>query len=206
MLHAGLDVHKRCTPICIQKEDRVLYERRILTERHRLIEEFGKRPKMRILLEAATESEWVARCVEELGHEAIVGDPNYGPMYAQRSRRVKTDKRDAHTLCSRRANWARIRSRTGARMPISGYARESQSETRSCSHGRSLSAWSGRCSSRSPFAFGGGCHALGDDTTASWAADEPQRERTMKSAKIGRRAVTGFRRAYSAPVSDQGAQ
>src|SRR5579872_3027949 len=100
MLYAGLDVHKRCTQICIQEEDGVLYERRILTERHRLFEEFGveKRPKMRILIEASTESEWVARCLEELGHEVIVGDPNYGPMYAQRSRRVKTDKRDAHAL------------------------------------------------------------------------------------------------------------
>jgi transposase len=98
MRYAGLDVHKRCTQICIQEEDGVLYERRILTERYRLIEEFGKRPKMRMLIEASTESEWVARCLEELGHEVIVGDPNYGPMYAQRSRRVKTDKRDAHAL------------------------------------------------------------------------------------------------------------
>jgi transposase len=33
-----------------------------------------------------------------LGHEAIVADPNDAPMYATRSRRVKTDKRDARTL------------------------------------------------------------------------------------------------------------
>jgi transposase len=98
MFCAGIDVHKRCTQICIEEEDGVLYERRILTERHRLVEEFGKRPKMRILLESATESEWVARCLEGLGHEVIVGDPNYAPMYAQRSRRVKTDKRDAQAL------------------------------------------------------------------------------------------------------------
>jgi transposase len=98
MLYAGIDVHKRCTQICIEEENGTLYERRILTERHRLMEEFGNRPKMRILLEAATESEWVARCLEGLGHEVIVGDPNYAPMYAQRSRRVKTDKRDARAL------------------------------------------------------------------------------------------------------------
>jgi transposase len=40
----------------------------------------------------------VARLFEELGHEVVVADPNYAPMYAQRSRRVKTDKRDALAL------------------------------------------------------------------------------------------------------------
>jgi transposase len=49
-------------------------------------------------MEASTESEWVARCLEDLGHEVIVADPNYAPMYAQRTRRVKTDRRDAHAL------------------------------------------------------------------------------------------------------------
>jgi transposase len=98
MLHAGIDVHKRCTQICIENDDGSLSERRILTERRRLIEEFGTRSKTRILLEAATESEWVARCLESLGHEVIVGDPNFAPMYAQRSRRVKTDRRDARAL------------------------------------------------------------------------------------------------------------
>ena len=37
----------------------------------------------------------MARLLEELGHEVVVADPNYAPMYAQRSRRIKTDKRDA---------------------------------------------------------------------------------------------------------------
>lgn len=40
----------------------------------------------------------MARCLEEKGHEVIVADPNYAPMYAQRSRRVKTDRRDAQAL------------------------------------------------------------------------------------------------------------
>jgi transposase len=38
---------------------------------------FGERPKARVLLEAATESEWVARRVESFGHEVIVVDPGY---------------------------------------------------------------------------------------------------------------------------------
>jgi transposase len=59
---------------------------------------FGQRPRARILLEASTDSEWVARCLEGLGHEVIVGDPNVAPMYATRTRKVKTDRRDARAL------------------------------------------------------------------------------------------------------------
>jgi transposase len=41
----------------------------------------------------------VARHLESLGHEVIVADPNFAPMYAQRNRKVKTDRRDARALC-----------------------------------------------------------------------------------------------------------
>jgi transposase len=44
------------------------------------------------------ESEWVARCLEALGHEVVVADPNVAPMYATRTRKVKTDRRDARAL------------------------------------------------------------------------------------------------------------
>ena len=53
---------------------------------------------MRILLEASTESEWVAQHLETLGHEVIVADPTFAPMYSERSRRVKTDRRDVAAL------------------------------------------------------------------------------------------------------------
>src|SRR6266849_723694 len=36
--------------------------------------------------------------VEGLGHEVIVADPNFAPMYATRTRKVKTDRRDARAL------------------------------------------------------------------------------------------------------------
>ena len=52
---------------------------------------WGYRPRAGILLEASTESEWVARHLESLGHEVMVADPNYAPLYANRSRRTKTD-------------------------------------------------------------------------------------------------------------------
>jgi transposase len=94
----GLDLHKRESQLCILAEDGTVQERRIVTSRERFTAVLGNRPKARILIEASTESEWVARHVESLGHEVIVADPNYAPMYATRTRRVKTDKRDARSL------------------------------------------------------------------------------------------------------------
>ena len=79
MDHIGIDVHKRDSQIYILAEGGEVIERRIRTE-------------------ASTDSEWVARCLEALGHEVIVADPNFAPMYATRSRKVKTDRRDARAL------------------------------------------------------------------------------------------------------------
>jgi transposase len=95
----GIDVHKMNSQICIVDENgEVIEERRIHTDRERFAAVLGKRSKARVLIEASTESEWVARCLEELGHEVIVADPNFAAMYATRSKRVKTDRRDARTL------------------------------------------------------------------------------------------------------------
>jgi transposase len=95
----GLDLHKRHSQLCILTADGELIEQRIVTSRARFTEVLGARPPARILLEASTESEWVARHLESLGHTVIVADPGFAPMYATRSSRVKTDKRDARTLC-----------------------------------------------------------------------------------------------------------
>jgi transposase len=94
----GLDLHKRESQLCIRDETGLLTEQRIVTSRERFTAVLGARPHARILLEATTESEWVAQHLESLGHEVIVADPNFAPMYATRSRRSKTDKRDARTL------------------------------------------------------------------------------------------------------------
>jgi transposase len=99
MEHIGIDVRKNSCQVCALTEDGELVERRIKTERSSLQAMFGGRPRARILVESSTESEWVARCLEALGHEVIVADPNFAPMYATRSKKVKTDKRDARTLC-----------------------------------------------------------------------------------------------------------
>jgi len=94
----GIDLHKRESQLCILAADGTMTERRIVTSRERFAAVLRNRAPARVLLEASTESEWVALCLEALGHAVIVADPNYAPMYATRSRRVKTDKRDARTL------------------------------------------------------------------------------------------------------------
>ncbi len=98
MEHIGIDVHKRESQICMLRESGERVECRIRTDRERFAQVLGGRAAARIVLEASTESEWVARCLEALGHEVIVADPNFAPMYATRSRRVKTDVRDARAL------------------------------------------------------------------------------------------------------------
>jgi transposase len=94
----GLDLHKRESQLCIIGSQGEITEKRIATSRERFTAVLLGRARCRILLEASTESEWVARHLESLGHEVIVADPGFAPMYATRTKKVKTDKRDARTL------------------------------------------------------------------------------------------------------------
>lgn len=94
----GLDLHKRESQLCRRSLDGRITEARIPTTRARFTDALGGIAPARILLEASTESEWVATHLEQLGHTVIVADPNFAPMYATRRRRIKTDKRDAHAL------------------------------------------------------------------------------------------------------------
>jgi transposase len=71
----GLDLHKRESQLCILGDDGTVTERRIVTSRERFTAVLGHRAPARILLEASTESEWVARHLEALGHTVIVADP-----------------------------------------------------------------------------------------------------------------------------------
>ena len=98
MEYGAIDLHKNESQIRIVSEGGTVTDRRIATTRDRLTAMFWGRPRMRILVEASTESEWVAQHLETLGHEVIVADPNFSAMYGQRSRRIKTDRRDVAAL------------------------------------------------------------------------------------------------------------
>src|SRR6266849_1936153 len=120
MDHIGIDVHKRESQIYILAEGGEVFEQRIRTEPERFAAVLGARPRARMMIEASTDSEWVARCLEALGHEVIVADPNFAPMYATRTRKVKTDRRDA------RAAW-------WSGTPSSGPARATSRSSGPCS-------------------------------------------------------------------------
>ena len=67
-----------------RKGDRTSADERIRTQRERFAAVFGVRARTKILIESSTESEWVARCLEELGHEVVVADPNFAATCPQR--------------------------------------------------------------------------------------------------------------------------
>ncbi len=98
MDYIGIDVHKKDCQICILAERGEVLEQRLRSEPARFAAVLGARPRGWIVLETSTDSEWVARCLEGLGHEVIVADPNFAPMCAICTRKVKTDRRDARAL------------------------------------------------------------------------------------------------------------
>src|SRR5690242_16970270 len=98
MTYGAIDLHKKESQVRIVTEDGEVMDRRVATGRDAFSRLFAERPRMRVLLEASTESEWVACYLESLGHDVIVADPNYPAMYGGRSRRIKTDLRDVAAL------------------------------------------------------------------------------------------------------------
>jgi transposase len=113
MVYGAIDLHMRYSQIrIVDAEGTVLRDQRVVTTGERLVTAFRGYGRLRILLEASTESEWVAQALEDAGHEVLVADPNYGPMYGTRRRRVKTDRRDTAALCeANRRGWYRLAHR-----------------------------------------------------------------------------------------------
>jgi len=116
MEYAAIDLHKKESQTRIVTQSGEVIDQRIATTRERLTQVFWGRPRMRILVEASTESEWVAQHLDDQGHEVIVADPNYAPMYGHRSRRIKTDRRDvaAPTEACQHGTYHPARRRSGA--------------------------------------------------------------------------------------------
>jgi transposase len=113
--HVGIDLHKMESQICVLRDGAEPVEIRIRTAHERFERVLAPYLGARVLLEASTESEWVAQWLEDLGHQVVVADPNYAPMYAHRSRRIKTDRRDARALAeASRVEAYRVAHRTSA--------------------------------------------------------------------------------------------
>lgn len=116
MVYGAIDLHMRFSQLrIIDAEGKVVRDRRVPTTRERLVTAFASDGPMRILVEASTESEWVAQALEAAGHAVIVADPNHAPMYGAVQRRVKTDGRDVAALAeANRRGWYRPAHRVSA--------------------------------------------------------------------------------------------
>src|SRR5687768_4720307 len=125
MAYGAIDLHKKESQVRIVTDAAEVIDRRIATRRDAFTQLFGSRPPMRVLLEASTESEWVAGHLESLGHTVIVADPNYAPMYGGRSRRMKTDLRDVAALTTACAQgiYRPVHRRSAARRAIQAQLR-----------------------------------------------------------------------------------
>ena len=98
MEHVAIDLGRPNSVMCELGAEGKKVLRRFRLDRPTLTKLFASRPRCRVLIESSTESEWVARPLEGLGHGVVVADPNYAAMYGERNRRVKTDGRDADAL------------------------------------------------------------------------------------------------------------
>ncbi len=104
MEHCGIDLHQKSSQVSVVDDDGEVLERATVPTTEAGIRRwFGKRERMRILLEASGSSPWVARLLAELGHEVNVIDPKRVRWIAQST--LKTDRIDADTL----AELARLR-------------------------------------------------------------------------------------------------
>ncbi len=98
MEYGAIDLHTKESQIrIVTSEGRVVLDQRIATRGDRFTWLFGERRAMRILLERYRERVG-GQHLELMGHEVVVADLNYGPMYGERTRRIKTDKRDVAAL------------------------------------------------------------------------------------------------------------
>ncbi len=99
MNYGAIDLHAQSTWIRLVAPDgTAVLERKIPTTAEALTAVFAAQPSARILIESATESEWVAQAIEACGHEVIVASPTYALMYGHRDRQIKTDRRDVVAL------------------------------------------------------------------------------------------------------------
>jgi transposase len=116
MVYGAIDLHTRYSHIrVIDEHGRVIRHQRVQTTAERLTAVFAEDGPMRIVVESGTESEWVAQTLERAGHEVVVADPNFAPMYGELHRKVKTNDRDVAALAeANRRGWYRAAYRASA--------------------------------------------------------------------------------------------
>jgi transposase len=93
----GLDLGDRKSVTCeIQADGTISRRGEVATTRDGIGAYFANRPSCRVVMETGTHSPWIARQLEGLGHEAVVG--NAAKMYRGQLRRKRNDRSDAEFL------------------------------------------------------------------------------------------------------------
>jgi transposase len=96
MDHIGIDVHQRYSQVCEMVDGQVVMTARVATTTAGLRRQFGGRERARIVLECGGSSRWVARLLQELGHQVVVVNPRRVRLIAEST--LKTDRIDAEIL------------------------------------------------------------------------------------------------------------
>jgi transposase len=120
MEYGAIDLHNHESQIRIVKEDGEIVDQRIATTRDHFTALFWGRPRMRILLEASTESEWVAQHLESFGHEVDRrGSQFYADVQSAQSP-DQDDRRDVAALAEacRRGYYRAAHRRSAAQRTV----------------------------------------------------------------------------------------
>jgi transposase len=97
MEYCGMDVHKKYSRVCELNEDGdILEEAKLPTTKPAIQRRFKDKEPMQIVLETGTESAWIARCLENAGHEVTVAHARRIKLITDND--SKNDRNDAETL------------------------------------------------------------------------------------------------------------
>jgi len=93
----GIDVGDRASTYCVRGMDQqVALEGVVTTKPAAVVEAFGSLRRQRMVLETGTHSPWMARLLEVMGHEVIVGNARKLKLISENNQ--KSDKVDARLL------------------------------------------------------------------------------------------------------------
>ena len=93
----GIDLGDRESVFCELDDAGKVLERGSVCNTHAAFEQhFGTKSSARVVIEASCQSQWICRCLEELGHQVIVANPRQVELISKSNR--KSDHNDAELL------------------------------------------------------------------------------------------------------------
>ena len=97
MRHCGIDVHAKTSELCeLSEKGRVLRRRSFSTTQAGYRRLFGGTARMRVVMESGGSTPWIARLLEQLGHDVVVVNPRRLRLIAEST--LKSDRVDAEIL------------------------------------------------------------------------------------------------------------